>query len=309
MTCKACGNTQRFRLFAAREMMFGWRHPFEYAECLDCGTIEIVKVPDNLGDYYPSDYYSLAQAGETRRPSSFFRSRATRFLLEAPGVDWINRRLGLRYPFLNWARTSGNGQDSAYLDVGCGAGRLLRRMQQCGFTNLRGVDPYAPNEVSEPGLKIERAELASVVGKFDLIILSHVLEHLADPVATLATARGLLNPKGTILARVPVAGSKLAQEYGPHWFNLDPPRHLVVPSLKGMQLIARQAGLTVSHIEFDAIEESALMSESYSRNIPMREAPKSSRPERNRLRQEARELNHQRQGDLAAFFLGISPES
>ena len=306
MTCKACGNTQRFRIFATREMMFGWRHSFDYAECLECGTIEIVKIPENLGDYYPSDYYSLAQAGENRRHPSLLRGLATWFLLKAPGVDWIARRLSLRYPFLSWARTTRNDQGSAYLDVGCGGGRLLRRMQQCGFTNLRGVDPYAPHEVSEPGFKIERAELKSVTGKFDLIILSHVLEHLADPVATLATARGLLNPKGTILARVPVAGSKVAQEYGPNWFNLDPPRHLVVPSLKGMELIARQAGLAVAHVEFDAIEESAVMSASYARNIPMREAPKLSKAERNRLRREAQQLNRQGRGDLAAFFLHVS---
>jgi SAM-dependent methyltransferase len=309
MICRACDNTQRFRIFSAKEMMFGWRHSFDYAECLDCGTIEIVKIPANLGDYYPKDYYSLSADGGSGGRPSLARKIATRFLLKAPGTGWITRKLSLRYPFLDWARLSGNGPDSAYLDVGCGGGRLLRRMQRCGFTNLRGVDPYAPQAVTERGFKIDQAELESVQGKFDLIILSHVLEHLADPVATLVTARGLLNPKGTILARVPVAGSKVAQDYGPHWFNLDPPRHLVVPSLKGMQLIAKKAGLTVSHIEFDAIEESALVSESYSKDVPMREMPKPPKAERNRLRRAAQELNRQGRGDLAAFFLTVAPKA
>lgn len=219
MNCRACDQPDQFRRFTAREMMFGWRHAFEYAECLACGTIQIVTTPPNLSDYYPADYYSLSVAPAPPRPASFVRRIFARCLMHGPAAGWLTRRLSLRYPFFGWARASRASVHSAILDVGCGSGRLLRRMQRSGFTNLQGVDPYAPGDIAEPGFRLRRAELQSVEGRFDLIILSHVLEHLSDPVATLAMARRRLSADGTILARVPVAGSQLAREYGPDWFQ------------------------------------------------------------------------------------------
>jgi SAM-dependent methyltransferase len=287
-------------------MMFGWRHPFHYAQCLQCGTLQIVEIPKNLSDYYPADYYSLTKESGLGQHASLSRRLLARFLLLAPGVSWITRRLSLRYPFFNWARLARARPDSAILDVGCGSGRLLRRMQRYGFSHLCGVDPYAPSKVDEPGFRIYQTELSNVTGKFDLIIMSHVLEHLIDPVATLRTARELLNPGGVILVRTPVAGSKLAEEYGPNWFNLDPPRHLFIPSVEGARLIAEQASLEIERVEFDSIEESAWMSENYAKGISMQKASKPPRAERNRLRRAAQILNQEGRGDLAAYYLAAS---
>ena len=70
-----------------------------------------------------------------------------------------------------------------------------------------------------------------------------------------------------------------------------------------MRRIAKRGGLVVAHTVFDSIEESVLLSESYARDIPMREAVRPARALRNRLRREAQELNRRGLGDLAAFFL------
>src|ERR1035437_7031383 len=135
MNCRACCHSAEFRIFVAREMMFGWRHEFKYAECPSCGTIQIIEPPPNLSDYYPSDYYSLSSEVAPRRSSSPMHRLFCRVLLGTPGSGVITRRLALSYPFLEWARITKVGSDSAILDVGCGNGRLLRRMQRCGFTN------------------------------------------------------------------------------------------------------------------------------------------------------------------------------
>lgn len=45
------------------------------------------------------------------------------------------------------------------------------------------------------------------------------------------------------------------------------------------------------------------MSESYRQDIPMQQAPKPPRAERQRLRRLAAQLNRRGAGDLAAFFL------
>jgi hypothetical protein len=62
--CRICRNSDRNRIHRAREMMFGTRDQFDYLECAVCGTIQIREIPD-LSCYYPKDYYSLDEAGET----------------------------------------------------------------------------------------------------------------------------------------------------------------------------------------------------------------------------------------------------
>ena len=57
--CAICGQAARDEPFTAREMTFGRRDPFEYFECSGCGCVQIARVPDNLSDYYPPEYFAF----------------------------------------------------------------------------------------------------------------------------------------------------------------------------------------------------------------------------------------------------------
>ena len=246
-TCAACGRDGTFRRFAAREMMFGWRHPFTYGECPRCRTLQIDPPPVNLAEYYPSDYYSLAtSAGHARGPNPA-RRLVGRWLLRSES------RLASRIvqgTFLHWMKLGAVRLSSPVLDIGCGNGELLRRMRLWGFTHLVGIDPHMAGELQVDGLSLRRLELRDVVSQFEFIMLHHVLEHLPSPVDTLKDVRGRLRPGGRVLIRLPLAGSVPAREYGADWFHLDAPRHLVVPSLVGMGDLARRAGFSIEHTEF-----------------------------------------------------------
>ena len=54
-------------------MMLGTRDEFDYVQCGKCGCLQIEEVPDNLGEYYPQDYYSFRE----RRLLSRHRLRAS----------------------------------------------------------------------------------------------------------------------------------------------------------------------------------------------------------------------------------------
>lgn len=294
------------RRFAAREMMYGWRHRFSYRECGDCGSLQIEQVPANLPEYYSGDYYSLAVPAPRR--ASAARCAWARWLLRRRGAlrDRITRALRRKTPFFRWGWLAGVGVDAAILDVGCGSGGLLRRMQRYGFTHLDGVDPYTRVEVAEPGFRIARGGIDRVAGRFDLVMFNHVLEHVADPVAELRRARGLLTSRGRILVRVPVAGSRISREYGEHWYNLDPPRHLVVPSRKGMGIAAARAALRLVHVEFDSEEGSFLNSEHYRHDIPSKDAPRPSPSLRLHYRRLAWQYNRSGDGDWGVFLLAAA---
>jgi SAM-dependent methyltransferase len=303
LTCRGCGYEGDFRIFEAREMLFGKRERFQYGECPQCGSYEIVRIPGNLGDYYPSDYYSLQAPPERSKHPGVLRKRWAGWLLKGPGGAGAAYRMRRKYPFFHWCRIAGCGLDSRVLDVGCGSGGMLRRMQRYGFSQLEGVDPYTSIEADEPGFRIRRAELEAVEGNYDLIMMHHVLEHLVDPKHSLEAARSKLNPGGRLLIRIPVAGSFTAKKYGPDWFNLDPPRHLLVPSREGMERLAKRSSLRVAHTEFDGMETGFLISELYQRDIPYVERPEEPEARRKHYRDLAEACNARGEGDQGVFWL------
>jgi SAM-dependent methyltransferase len=285
-------------------MMFGRRDRFAYAECPACASLQIREVPANLADYYPPEYSAYDLPAALKGPPLLHRRLASWLLNTLPGCTPLTRRLAPRYPFLHWARLGNVRHDSAILDVGCGAGGPLRRWRRCGYRDLTGVDPYLKEESDEPGLVLRRGGLDAVTGTFDLIMMHHVLEHMPDPAGALRLARCLLRPGGSMLVRVPLAGSPLAREFGADWFNLDAPRHLVIPSREGMRGLAAAAGLRICHEECDGIPLSLLYSECYRRNVAMKEAAEpGTAADLKRADRLMKKLNRAGRGDWGVFVL------
>jgi SAM-dependent methyltransferase/ribosomal protein S27E len=305
MACRICGIDGEARVFPAREMMFGWRHPFTYVECAACGSLQITVVPPNLPDYYPADYYAY----ETRKPrpleSNLGRRIGAGLFLRSPNYGGVlSRRVARRYPFLHWAKLAGATLSSAVLDVGCGSGEMLRGMLRWGFSNLTGIDVFAREELHLPGLRITRDSLETMTGLYDFISFNHVLEHVVDPLKALRETARLLTPDGVVLIRIPVAASEPARTYGADWFQLDAPRHLGIPSRKGMARLAERAGFIVTHTEFDTTAKALAFSEHYRQGRSMREAePLLTRANQAPFRRHAVELNRSGDADSGVFVL------
>jgi 2-polyprenyl-3-methyl-5-hydroxy-6-metoxy-1,4-benzoquinol methylase len=98
---------------------------------------------------------------------------------------------------------------SRHLDIGCSLGILLKQVQAGYHSQATGVEPgeahrmYARKEGLLVYPSLEDLEKAGEA-RFDLISLSHVLEHLPDPVGYLARLPGnVLVPEGWLLLEVP----------------------------------------------------------------------------------------------------------
>jgi SAM-dependent methyltransferase len=95
------------------------------------------------------------------------------------------------------------------LDVGSGAGVLVRLAGAAGWDAV-GVDPAGPDLV-EHGVRLVRAPFPPPpAGPFELVTFVGSLNYMADPVAALVAARGVLVPGGRVLIRVPNASFHLA---------------------------------------------------------------------------------------------------
>jgi SAM-dependent methyltransferase len=122
---------------------------------------------------------------------------------------------------------------SRILDYGCGFGQTLNALKQRGFNNICGAD--IDEKALEFSGKIHQIYDCREIGwdnelknGFDLIIMSHVLEHFPkeEMVSRLAKIRQLLKDDGKIVIMVPNAQSNT----GAYWAYEDFTHHYLFTS-------------------------------------------------------------------------------
>jgi SAM-dependent methyltransferase len=297
----------------AREMMLGTRESFRYGECGQCGTLQLLDVPDDLSRYYPENYYSLQpkpRAGWVIRAAKRARAEAA-----IRGHDRVARLIGRgaaapQWPL--WLRHAGVDRSAAICDLGCGNGDMLLDLKDQGFTRLTGADAFIPKSTVREGIEIHKATPREVPGSFDLVMLNHSFEHMPDPVGTMEALQRLVRPRGTLMIRLPVAGCAAWRQYGVDWVSLDAPRHLFVPTERALRDLAEQTGFQVTSVVYDSSAMQFWRSEQYRADVPLfadrshevnpRESAFSPAHIADWERQAA-ELNAAGDGDTAAFFL------
>jgi SAM-dependent methyltransferase len=289
--------------FSSREMMFGLRHSFVYRRCGGCGSLWLADPPTDMTPYYGDAYYSLATS-ISAVPIRGARHWANVILsLPAPIARPVSGKRG--FPrYVSWFQGLGVSLSSRIADIGSGEGDLCRQLARHGFTDVWGYDPFIARERNEGALHLRRAGVEALNGQFDVIMFNHSLEHLTDPGEALRRAKEGLTPGGHILIRIPVAGSYADRHYGADWVALDPPRHLSVPSQRGMQQIAADARLRISRVFFDSQPLQFWASEQYQRDEPLTsESSSCGRGVLRVLRRRAAELNAKGEGDTAGYIL------
>jgi len=137
------------------------------------------------------------------------------------------------------------------LDVGCGQGRLLVRLKALGWeVEGQEIDPDAgAHSLEDRAIRVYRAPLAELClpeGRYDAIVMNHVIEHAVDPPALLRECRRLLKQDGQLVVVTPNAGSLGHRLFGAHWRPLEPPRHLFLFSDRNLPDLARKAGFSRS---------------------------------------------------------------
>ena len=103
---------------------------------------------------------------------------------------------------------------------------------------------------------------------FDLVMFHHSLEHVANPLKTLESARDHLNPDGKLLIRVPLV-NPMIEKYGEFWRGFDAPRHYFVPSLRGLQRLLSRAGFQLTDSKFVSDPGDIVITEAYQRGVRM----------------------------------------
>ncbi len=102
--------------------------------------------------------------------------------------------------------------------------------------------------------------------RFDALVFQHSLEHVASPFETLETARGCIEPGGSLLITLPNFGSQSRQRFGTYWFHLDLPRHRTHFTEHGLREALERAGFGEIECTTSTSPDGFAMSEYYRRN-------------------------------------------
>ena len=134
---------------------------------------------------------------------------------------------------------------AAVLDIGCANGGLLAALRERGFHDLTGVDPSpacVANTAAQPNLRAMTGSLTvlpSELKKYDLVVLSHVMEHVEDLPTVTASVAGLLAESGRLYVEVPNATRYTECLRAPFQdFNVEHINHFSLESLSN--LLARE---------------------------------------------------------------------
>jgi len=151
------------------------------------------------------------------------------------------------------------------LDIGCGTGDFLKIAQEYKW-NIAGVEPNAQARKiasDKTGIEIQNNDWLATIDdhSFDAITMWHVLEHVPNLPAQIASLKRIIKLNGTIFIAVPNFKSHDANHYKEKWAAYDVPRHLWHFSQKSIKGLFQKENLKVVKIlpmKFDAYYVSLL---------------------------------------------------
>ena len=270
-TCDLCHSQSATDMFPTSDRLHRFPGSFALVRCDDCGLARLSPrpTPKALGRYYPGEDYlphkvdGFTQGGGDRRLGQVrdaIRDEVLRSLgYPKPAHPWarplarIAHRPLLKRISFDWAGFPPYVEGGRVLDVGSGNGFFLAMLKHHGW-NVQGIDlseSAAATTKRVFDIDVHVGEVTDAdfqPGQFDVIHMSHVIEHVPSPTAVFARVRDLLRPGGLLYVETPNVASLGARFWGPRWFALDSPRHLWLFTPDTMEHALTQAGLQVDRL-------------------------------------------------------------
>ena len=254
--CPYCGGPLLGRYGAVPDWRFGTGAPGDVYGCPTCGALAAGDVPDDetIGSWYSAYYTHSPEPARSRIWSRLWPTPQRREEMER--LRW----------YLVPPAPAGR-----FLEVGTGSGERLVQFAAAGWDVVgQDIDPKAGHLARERGITVHECEVADLVGReepFDLIGLSHVLEHVADPGDTLRACAALLAPGGRICVVSPNAQALGRRVFGRWWFGLEQPRHLAIPTVDALEHLAGTLGLSTEDADSVATNGAVILGGSLARPL------------------------------------------
>lgn len=246
--CLLCGAPGDTLFSDLKDDLFGAPGLWHLKKCQNqtCGLVWLNPMPTEKEIYKAYQTYytheSFPQENLSINKESYLKqvhSALNYLLLFASGQ--LKQKKALNYMFLD------NKTPGKLLEVGCGNGRFLSRMQKLGWDVL-GID-FDPNAVKTAQNKYKvpvRLGKLEDIGfsdsSFDAVTMNQVIEHVHDPISLMRECFRILKPNGNLVLITPNSESWGLMKFQNKWRGLEPPRHLFLFSQKTLWTCAMKAG-------------------------------------------------------------------
>ena len=216
--CLSCGEALSVFIEEVFDSRFGVDGYFNICQCKSCGLIQLSLCP-SLGELKRlyETYYNFGGNKEglyTRLRTAFLGFSFHRLWLAIDGDICFHK-------------VKGSGR---LIDIGCNEGRGLKIYQQNGF-DAEGLElnKRAVVEVRKGGFQVytDLLEEFQPEEPYDVVVLSHVLEHSLHPKETLTDVARILKPGGQVWISCPNVKSWQRRFFGGYWINWHVPFHIV----------------------------------------------------------------------------------
>jgi 2-polyprenyl-3-methyl-5-hydroxy-6-metoxy-1,4-benzoquinol methylase len=200
---------------------------FEYVRCALCGSFALRSVPEDMAPHYPPDYYSVP---------------ASREELLRVGGDAERHKLACVQRFVPGGRL---------VEIGPAVGAFLAVAQEAGYS-VEAIEMdalccrFLESELNVPtACSDDPAAVLGNAGRFDVIALWHVIEHVPDPPSIIAAAAEALAPGGVLALAAPNPQALQRRIFRARWTHIDAPRHLFLLPLATLAHLCTERGLEV----------------------------------------------------------------
>lgn len=238
--CPACRSARLalFDVLRVRGDLTGRRLSF-LTGCEDCGLLFCNPLPrqERLERFYgETGVWAEAHADRAAHVMAVHERRAGRKKRVRPGK--LRKRVWLLEAMEPHVPIAEPAPAARVLDFGCGEGKLLNWLQDLGWDTY-GIEPST--EVAF--LRHHRLEEAPQDRSFDLAILHHVLEHVADPLDVLRQLAGAVREGGIIFVSVPRIDA--VARHGDFRYCINGRNHLVAFTETCLRALLARAGFEV----------------------------------------------------------------
>lgn len=252
--CVVCGGADwRVLHRGLRDRRSAAAGPHDVLVCRACGAGRTWPPPSpaELAGLYETTYAPAAAPDVTAIRQATAALKAGH---EGP-ADWWRRLNATDVPALLHLPPTADHlpQAGVALDVGAHNGEAMAWLDAAGFA-VEGLEPNpaAARAAADLGFAVrpeplERADLPA--GRYDLVTLSCVIEHLPDPAEALRRLYPALKPGGRLLLTTHNLASPWRWLFGRRWINWHPPFHLHHFDANALRRLAAAAGFAVRYVE------------------------------------------------------------